>query len=530
MRTIRSSVRKAPRMASPRRFPLIVVSGVVAACAVPGAGEGQADRTREAVSRRAQEVANYALEAYFDSTLATLGDLVSFRTVRRPGVPNAGNPEFRALTEYLEAKAGQLGLDFEDHGAVVLIGLGESTDRLGLVTHADVQPADPSKWARDPFSLDRDSEPGRLVGRGIEDDKGPIASALWAMKAVADQEVALTRRIELVISYTEESDWGPFQRFLAERPPPDLNVAMDSEYPVVIAEKGFGAIFLTLPSDEAPPGEGPHLAAFTGGAFLSQIPEDAIAVIEQADDEVVAALRRAADSDSAVRFTFEDGSAAGTLTVRARGVSAHSSKPWDGRNAITHLAALLAVVEWQPSQASTMVRLVNDLVGLGDYAEKFGDLAFSHDFMGPLTLSLTTLELGEDGSLTAGVNLRAPAGRSAAEKDRAIGAAVEAWKRETGIEELDVRTSLGDPYYLEDAPHIPVLLEIFRHYTGQTNAAPVSIGGGTHARLLPNGLNFGPAMPGEPYTGHSEHEYMTESTYRLNLQMYTAMLVELAGA
>jgi dipeptidase D len=36
-------------------------------------------------------------------------------------------------------------------------------------------------------------------------------------------------------------------------------------------------------------------------------------------------------------------------------------------------------------------------------------------------------------------------------------------------------------------------------------------------------------MPDAPYTGHSEHEYMSEAQFRLNLEMYTAMLVELAG-
>ncbi len=60
-------------------------------------------------------------------------------------------------------------------------------------------------------------------------------------------------------------------------------------------------------------------------------------------------------------------------------------------------------------------------------------------------------------------------------------------------------------------------------------AGPIAIGGGTHARLVPNGVNFGPAMPGEPYTGHSEHEYQTREQYLLNLKMYTAMLVHLAG-
>ncbi len=67
------------------------------------------------------------------------------------------------------------------------------------------------------------SEPGRLLGRGTEDDKGPIATALYAMLAVAVRGVPLERRIELIVSYTEESDWEPFQAFLAEKPPPEAS-------------------------------------------------------------------------------------------------------------------------------------------------------------------------------------------------------------------------------------------------------------------------------------------------------------------
>jgi dipeptidase D len=37
-------------------------------------------------------------------------------------------------------------------------------------------------------------------------------------------------------------------------------------------------------------------------------------------------------------------------------------------------------------------------------------------------------------------------------------------------------------------------------------------------------------MPGEPYSGHSEHEFITRDQFLLNLQMYAAMLVELAGS
>jgi dipeptidase D len=106
---------------------------------------------------------------------------------------------------------------------------------------------------------------------------------------------------------------------------------------------------------------------------------------------------------------------------------------------------------------------------------------------------------------------------------------VSAWSDAARVT-VDVNTTIGDPHYLEDAPHIPTLLAVFRAYTGIQDAGPVSIGGGTHARLLPNGVNFGPAMPGEPYSGHSEHEFITRDQFLLNLQMYAAMLVELAGS
>lgn len=178
----------------------VLLAALLTQCSAPADG----------LSREARDVASHAVATYADSSVATLADLIAFRTVRDQGITAADNPEFRAMTAYLERMATAFGFDFTDHGAVVVIGLGDAADRLGLVTHADVQPANPAKWAQDPFTLDTTSEPGRLIGRGIEDDKGPIVTALYAMRALRDRGVPLARRIELIISYTEESDWTPF--------------------------------------------------------------------------------------------------------------------------------------------------------------------------------------------------------------------------------------------------------------------------------------------------------------------------------
>jgi dipeptidase D len=471
------------------------------------------------------EVASYAAETYADAVVQTLADLVAFRTVAREGLANAENPEFRSMTAYLEAKARELGLDFEDYGAVVVVGLGQAEERIGIVAHGDVQPADPSKWARDPFTLDFESEPGRLVGRGTEDDKGPLACALYAMKSLADRNLKLERRIELIISYTEESDWDPFREFLAVYEAPQTNIAFDAQYPVVVAEKGWGRFSLSLPEEGAPAQEGPHLISFTGGSFLSQVPEDAMAVIASPTAELEQALREAASSDDEVRYTFT--ATDDRLEIAARGRSAHSSEPWDGRNGITHLATILGRLDWPNTPAARMLRLINDLVGGGDYAEKFGDLAYSDSFMGPLTLTLAKLE-SKEGKLVAGLSLRRPVGRSGSEVEESIRSAVDSWKRATGVEGLELEMEIFDPYWAQGAPQVPVLLDVFRHYTGDSDAQPVSMGGGTNARLLPNGVSFGPSMPGEVYTGHSEHEFIRREKLLLDLEMYTAALAELA--
>ena len=369
--------------------------------------------------------------------------------------------------------------------------------------------------------------PGQRPDTPIHD---PIAAALYSMRALRDQGAPIRRRVELIISLTEESDWTPFREVLAHWMPPQLNIALDAVYPVVTAEHGSGAVCVTLPPDaDLPfrPNNDAYLVSLSGGRFPTQIPAEAEAVVTGAGPDLTAALRSRSDRSADVTFDLE--TTTDTLRVRAHGVAAHSSTPWEGCNAITHLAALLDVHSWPPTPAATMMRFINDLVGTSHYADRFGAVAYAHDFMGPLTLALTTVGPADGGGLVAGLNIRRPVGRSREAVDAAIRATLDGWKQRTGSW-LDYTLDIGDPYYLESAPHIPVLLDIFRFYTGRETAGPLSIGGGTQARLVPNGLNFGPAMPDEAYTGHSEHEFMTVDRLRLALQTYAAALVELAAS
>ena len=479
----------------------------------------------------AVKAARHAVTAYRDDVVETLAKLVSYDTVADPAVPCERNPRHGAFKAYLQQEAERLGLDFADYGCVAVVGLGEGLDRVGLVAHGDVQPVDPAKWKKSPFELDRTSEPGRLLARGAEDDKGPIATALYALKSLKDLQVPLSKRIELYVYMAEESDWAPLEAFIKTHTLPQVNITLDAEYPAVTAEKGYGTLAVTLPPTAAAPAGGPWVKSFGGGFFGSQIPEDAQAVVANATPALETQIRARAGRQAGMRYEFvrQDGD----LLVTAKGVSAHSSKPEDGVNAISMLADALAVQPWADTQAGALVNFLNEMVGTGYYAEKFGSIAYRDAFMGPMTFAPTVIRQREGegesggGGLELAINLRRPQGKSAVQLTNEINAALAQWQG-AHVQLANIAVRIGEPWVQQDAPQLPVLLKTFSYFTGVKDPKPVAIGGGTNSRLFPHAVSFGPAMPHTVYTGHSEHEFITTKQLLLNLQMYTAVLAELA--
>lgn len=489
----------------------------------------------------AKKAAEHAVKAYRDALVDSLAAMVRFNTVADKSVPFERNAHHLGFKQYLKTHAAHLGLDYADHGYVVVIGLGQSSERVGIITHGDIQPVDPSKWKKSPFELDRTSEPGRLVGRGTEDDKGPIATAMYAMKAIKDQKLALSKRLELYVYMAEESDWSHLVEFLKTHKAPQVNITLDAEYPVVTAEKGFGTISVTMAPAAAQvqrpgpaaaqgpapaPGQAraPYVGAFAGGFFNSQIPEDASATIEQATPELEAHIRTRAAGQKGMRYTYAWQGR--QLSIGALGVSAHSSKPEDGVNAISMLADALKVQAWPNNTAGALVNFLNDMIGPGLYGEQFGAIAYRDDFMGPMTLAPTVIRQSGD-ALQLNINMRRPRGKPRAQLESEVRAALDAWQAKR-VALGDVKVQISDPWIQESAPQVPTLLSVFSYYTGIKNPQPIAVGGGTNSRLFPHAVSFGPTMPGSVYSGHSEHEFITVKQLLLNLKMYTAVMVELA--
>jgi len=479
--------------------------------------------TAKSVSTIAEQTAEYAVNTYQQAMVASLAELVKYNTVAVDGVSANDNPEHIAFKAELKKQAQALGFDYKDDGYVVVIGLGEGEERFGIITHGDIQPANPKKWQKSPFELDTTSEQGKLIGRGTEDDKGPISTALYAMKAIKDKNIKLNKRIELYIYMAEESDWAPIKAYIKTHSLPQTNITIDAEYPVVTAEKGYGTIRIAF-NKEKYTGIDAYISEFTGGFFGSQIPEDAKAIIENADITLLQKLMTKARYYQGISFdlVLKDKQ----LTITALGKSAHSSKPEDGINAIPYLADLLSETRWPTNGAGTLVNFLNDNIGLGLEGKKFGDIAYSDDFMGPMTVAPTVIKQLKH-NIELNINIRRPRGKSAQQLSQEINSALATWKLTNMANITELEHSIGDPFIQKDAPHIKTLLSVFSHFTGIKDAKPIAIGGGTNSRLFPNAVSFGPSMPGVEYTGHSEHEFITMKQFVLNLRMYTAVMVEL---
>ena len=479
----------------------------------------------EAVSDMAKNTADYAVKTYQSAMVKSLAQLVKYNTVALENVPSTENPEHIAFKKSLEKQAKALELDFQDHGYVVIIGLGSHKERVGIITHGDIQPVTPNKWKKSPFELDTTSEPGKLIARGTEDDKGPIATALYAMKAIKDKNIPLKKRLELYVYMAEESDWEPLKAYVKNNELPQTNITIDAEYPVVTAEKGYGTLKIAFNKQRNNPTIDSFISHFEGGYFGSQIPEDAKAIIENANITLLQNLMTKAQSYQGV--TFDLLLKKGQLTITALGKSAHSSTPQDGFNAITYLADLLSETRWPNNGAGTLVNFMNDNIGLGLEGEKFGTIAYKDDFMGAMTVSPTVIKQNKN-NLELNINIRRPRGKTAEKLRNEINHAIASWKLKYIADITELDHYIGNPFVQDKAPHVKTLLSVFSHFTGIKNAQPISIGGGTNSRLFPNAVSFGPSMPNTEYTGHSEHEFITMEQFVLNLKMYTAVMVELA--
>lgn len=473
----------------------------------------------------------YLVARYGDRIVSDLQEMVRFRTYAQEGKTNWDAPEFGKQRQWLEAKAKKLGLQFKSFdGRVEEITLPGPKPILAVLTHGDVQDVQGQHWSSPPWEARIVN--GRIIGRGTEDDKGPIVVTLYSMAALRDTGWPLGWTLRLVVANAEESSWEEIPYYLERAPMPDRTLGIDANYPVTHAQKAFGLItFRAQPVEQAGQGSW-RVAKMSGGSGNSIIPEGGEALLEWVGDagERGTAEQRLgqlasgwAAGHAPARLTVSrEGN---LLKVAAAGKGGHTSEPTSGHNALGDLTAFLASLDLRLDAWGSLAKFVGTMVGTETDGRSLG-IAHNHPVMGAVTSSLVFL-LEQEGAPAARVNVRLPLGMDQKQIEERLAERTGSFQGGGIAATVQV---FGQPHLVPaEGELVSNLLAVWEEVTGK-KGRPVAIGGGTQARLFKDGIDFGPAWPGEVYRGHGTNEYLTiEELHRIG-ELTVAALWRLGAA
>ena len=449
------------------------------------------------------------VESNKEEMYQTLQELLRIPSVEEE--PEEGAPHGRSVQDALEfmlQKAEKMGFevcDFDHQVGYCEYGEG---NLIAVVAHLDVVPAGEG-WSRDPFGGEADEK--FIYGRGAVDDKGPAVAALYALYAIKQLNLKLSRRIRIMFGTNEETGSHDMEHFFSHGgETPLMGFTPDGTYPLVNGEKGIIITALRRKYDQR---EGSaRLLKISGGTAFNVVPAAASAEIECGQDVYEKLLLRAG---SEIKVTRN----ASSVRIDAYGESAHGSTPEKGRNAIGILVSVLKDIPFAPS-LNDAFSFLNDKIGMETDGKSLG-ICMSDEESGGLTLNLGTIKGGPD-SMELGINYRYPVTKKLEDCAPVFNAAFA----EHGFE---VISQIHEPalYVDPESELVVTLLDVYREHTGDDSGA-ICIGGGTYAKSVKNTVAFGPVFPGDPDREHKPDECIEKENLLMNAKIIAGAMYRLA--
>lgn len=406
--------------------------------------------------------------------IEALQKLVSFQSIAKDEGPEYPyGKEVCGAKEYVLELAKSFGMRAEDvPGKYAYIEIGEGPRLIGILSHLDVVPAGDG-WTQDPFG--GEIVDGKIYGRGTTDDKGPTIAVLYAMKALKEK-TTIPARIRLILGQTEENgEWRDIEAYTDAEEIPECGFTPDGDFPAIQNELGAMVFRVQMPQSGFLQGE--------GGTAPNMVPARAW-----------------------VKTEFG--------TYEASGKACHGCAPWLGLNGISELMEKVH----QAEPENRFLRMYADLIGKTIYGEKLGIAA--EDESGKLTLNVGLFEV-QDETATLMVDIRYPAKKN---PDEISGSLVRQFSSYGASCECVYHVR---PLYTpSDSPVLGALLSAYREVTGD-DSRPISIGGGTYAKAMPNMVAFGPNFPGHENREHMEDEYILVEDFLKLEEIYERALAYL---
>ncbi len=364
--------------------------------------------------------------------------------------------------------------------------IGEGEGLFGILGHLDVVPAgDPEQWESPAFEPEvRD---GKVYGRGTQDDKGPMIAAMYGAKQLSDQGHKFSKRVRFIFGTDEETLWRGIEKYMEKEEVPDFGFTPDSVFPIIHGEKGLLQLYLR--------GQGSMDFEISGGSSFNALADQAWVELKKSPGgEYKSRLKSLERVYNGLKkenhqVKMEDH----RLTLY--GKSAHSAKPEGGLNAINLLAKHLKDAEFNHSA----LNFIEEKLELSQYGEKlFGKM---DDVSGPITINAGQISIDKKASEIA-LDIRIPVTVEKSLVEEKLQEAVKAYG--LNITEHDFLEAI---YLPKGHPLIQSLGEIYSKVTGE-EALPLTSGGATYARAMPNCVAFGSVLPGRDKTEHQPNEHI----------------------
>ena len=433
--------------------------------------------------------------------LEVLENLISFPSTQRDkeGDYPFGEPVAKCL-DYALKVCDDYGFKTKNLDYYAGFGeIGQGKEVIGIAGHLDIVP-EGTGWDSDPFVMTIKDE--KMFGRGSSDNKGPTVAALFAVKYLLDNDVPLNKRIRMIFGCNEESGMDCVKYYLEKEGHFDIGFSPDGPFPCCFGEKGI--INFTLTADNN------IFTNISGGVARNVVPESCELGIKA---ELVDKTKLEEYLKDSPLLDFSIDIKDDILNLKVNGRAAHASTPELGINSISYALCALKAAGAQDAVLDEFVEKINTSFN--------GDGADVHlkDQYGDLTFNVGLVELVDD-KIVLTIDIRCP---FTYDNDVVIDGVNKAFSMFT-VGNINSSPGL---YHPEDSDIVQMFTSTYNEVMN-CDEKPVSMGGGTYARIFNNTLAFGPSDKKTDDTHiHDANEFMRIETLMKCCEIYIKTIIKM---
>ena len=456
-----------------------------------------------------------AIDVLKEEIIKSTSELISIKSVET--TPKENMPFGEGVQKALDYALNlSKNLGFKTYNLDNYIGYaeyGNGEEYIGVLGHLDVVP-EGDGWDDSPYSGKVINN--RIYGRGAIDDKGPIISALYALKAIVDSGEKLNKKVRIIFGTNEETGCTDIPYYLEKEKPPIMGFTPDADFPVIHGEKGLLIFDITKEVVNKQTSDY-KIAYVKGGTRENMVPDYCEAEILTENKEEFISIYKNYLDDKSLNIKIEE--LVTGFIIKSYGLSAHGSTPHLGKNAIVQMIEFLSLININGT-VGEFIKFINEKIGYSLNGEGL-DINLKDDVSGEVSFNLGIINIKKDFCQVS-LDIRHPVTFS-------LDDVLVPLKRNLVKENIKIQNmSYDKPLYFEkDHTLIKTLQEVYKDITGN-DIEPITIGGGTYAKEMPNIVAFGPVNLNDEDVAHKPNEYIDIDHLMLCTKIYANAILKLS--